>query len=133
MIGLAVQTEDQTKRVQDAADEAAFRNLGHAAARISKDAKESLVTAEGPSPAGSPPHTHQGAYLRRAVRYANDKEAQVAVIGPLASIVGESGAAHEFGEEFHDQQYPERSFMAPALEKNIDRLAADWQGTIGEA
>jgi len=132
MFGMSVQIEDQTKRVKDAADQATFRNLGHGAARISKDVKESLVTAEGPSPAGSPPHTHKGAYLRRAVRYANDKEAQSAVTGPLASIVGEAGAAHEFGEEFHGQDYPERPFMAPALDKNVDRLAPDWQGTIGE-
>ena len=130
MIGLTVTIEDQTKRVAEAAQRATFRNLGHAAARISKDVKESLVTAEGPSEPGQPPHTHQGAYLRRAVRYAADKES--AVIGPMASIVGEAGAAHEFGGEFHDQEFPERPFVAPALEKNEDRLAPDWQGSIGE-
>ena len=83
MIGVEVKTEDQTKRVTDAAERAAFRNFGHAAARISKDAKESLVTAEGPSPPGTPPHTHQGAFLRRAIRFDATKED--AVIGPMAS------------------------------------------------
>ena len=130
MIGAEVKVENHTQRVTDALERAAFRNFGHAAARISKDAKESLVTAEGPSPAGSPPHTHQGAHLRRAVRYDATKED--AVIGPLESIVGESGAAHELGETFHGFTFDERPFMAPALEKNLDRFNQDWADSIGE-
>ena len=130
MIGVEVKTEDQTKRVTGAVERAAFRNFGHAAARISKDAKASLITAEGPSEPGTPPHTHQGAFLRRAVRFDATKED--AVIGPTASVVGESGRAHELGEEFRGQVFDERSFMQPALEKNLDRFAADWEGSIGE-
>ena len=132
MFGLTVQIEDQTKRVVDAAERTTFRNLGHAAARISKDAKALLVTAEGPSDPGEPPHTHKGAFLRRAVRFHNDKKAQSAVIGPVASIVGEAGRAHELGEEFHGQDFDERPFMAPALEKNEDRFAHDWVGSLAE-
>ena len=132
MFRLTVQIEDNTRRVSGAAERATFRNLGHAAARISKDVKASLVTADGASPEGSPPHTHQGAYLRRAIRYDHDRKAQSALIGPLASSVGEAGAAHEFGQEFHGQDYPERSFMAPALQANEDRFAQEWQGAIGE-
>lgn len=127
---MTAQIEDTTLRVTDAAERATFRNLGHAAARISKDAKASLVTALGPSDPGEPPHTHQGAFLRRAVRYAADKEE--AVIGPQASIVGESGRAHELGEDFHGQAFPERPFMGPALEANEDRFASDFAGSIGE-
>jgi hypothetical protein len=130
MIGAEVKTENQMRRVADALERAAFRNFGHAAARLSKDAKESLVTAPGPSEAGTPPHTHKGAFLRRAVRYDATKED--AVIGPMGSIVGESGRAHELGEDFHGQLFDERSFMEPALEKNLDRFAADWAGSIGE-
>jgi hypothetical protein len=130
MIGFEVKTEDHTQRVLDATDRAAFRNFGHAAARLSKDAKESLVTAEGPSPAGQPPHTHKGAHLRRAVRYDATKED--AVIGPMASIVDEAGAAHELGGEFHGQIFDERPFMEPALEKNLDRFHSDWTGSIGD-
>lgn len=130
MIGMMVKTEGMTKRVADAAEKAAFRNFGHAAARISKDAKASLVTAIGPSSPGTPPHTHRGAYLRRAVRFAADKEG--AVIGPMASIVGQAGEAHEFGGGFRGQDYPERPFMGPALAKNLGRFAGDWAGTIGE-
>ena len=132
MVGLTVQFEDRTKRVEYAAERATFRNLGHAAASISKTAKASLVTAEGPSRPGSPPHTHRGAHLRRAIRFDHNRKEQSAVIGPVASIVGEAGAAHEFGEQFHGQEYPERPFMGPALEANQDRFASDWEGSIGE-
>lgn len=130
MIGLKVTTTDTTKAVADATEKAAFRNFGHAAARISKDAKASIEQAAGPSPAGSPPHTHKGKFLSRAIRYDANKVS--AVIGPRESIVGEVGAAHEFGDEHHGQDFPERPFMGPALDKNLDRFASDWAGSIGE-
>ena len=82
------------------------------------------------APAGQPPHTHKGAQLRRAVRYDATKED--AVIGPMASIVDEAGAAHELGGEFHGQIFDERPFMEPALEKNLDRFHSDWGGSIGD-
>ena len=130
MIGASVIIEDHTKRVAEAAERAAFRNFRHAGAVLSKDMKASLVTADGPSPEGEPPHTHRGAYLRRAVRFDADKNS--AVIGPMASIVGDAGAAHEFGENFRGHDYPERSFAGPALERNQDRFASEWEGRIGE-
>lgn len=130
MIGLKVKTVDSMKRVAAAADKAAFRNFAHAAASISKDVKSTLDTAEGPSSPGSPPHTHKGAYLRRAVRFASDKEG--AVIGPMESIVGEAGAVHEFGGEFRGGDFPERPYMAPALERAVPRFAGEWHGSIGE-
>ena len=130
MIGLTVQIDDRMQSVVSAAEEAAFRNFGHGAARISKDAKASLEKADGPSEPGEPPHTHQGAFLRRGVRYAADKES--AVIGPMASIVGESGSAHELGGEYRGQLFPLRPFMRPALEKNLSRFQSDWAGSIGE-
>lgn len=130
MIGVNVKVEDQTKKVVAAGEKAAYRNLRHAAASISKDMKASLETAPGPSAPGEAPHTHKGAYLRRAVRYFADQES--AVIGPMASIVGEAGAAHEHGEEFHGTDYPDRPFAGPALERNEGRLLDDWRGTIGE-
>jgi hypothetical protein len=66
------------------------------------------------------------------IRFDNDRQAQDALIGPMASLVGEAGRAHELGEEFRGHEYPERPFMAPALEKNLDRFAGDWAGSIGE-
>ena len=131
MIGLEVKTEDHTHRVVDATERATFRNLGHAAGRIRRDAIESIVVAEGASEPGTPPHTRRR-QLNRAITFDNDRALQEAVIGPRASVVGEAGAAHEFGEEFKGIDYDERAYMGPALEKNVDRFAGDWAGSIGE-
>src|SRR5262245_60051243 len=131
MFGLTIQLVDQTARVQDAAAKANFRNLGHAAASIRKTAIESIVVAEGPSDPGTPPHTRRR-QLKRAIKYDVDKAAESALIGPEASIVGEAGAAHEFGGQFRGEEYPERPFMEPALETNVDRFASEWSGSIGE-
>lgn len=130
MIGVSVQTTVKPQVVEKAAERAAFKNFGHAAARISKDAKATLLKAEGPSEPGTPPHTHRGAFLRRAVRFAADKKG--AVIGPRESIVGEAGSAHEHGGDYKGQDFPQRPFMFPALEKNMDRFAQEWAGSIGE-
>lgn len=129
MFGISFKVVDETKRVQQAADKAAFRNFSHAAASISKDVKSTLVKASGPSMPGEPPHTHRGTYLKRAVRYAADKAG--AIIGTLFSVVGEAGATHEFGEERGGVDFPERPFMGPALERAIPRFAGEWQGSIG--
>lgn len=132
MFKLAATTTNDMQRVAKAAERAQFKNLGHAAARISKDAKASILTDQDPSSPGSPPHTKAAAghNLRGAIRFDYNKED--AVIGPLASFVGEAGRAHEMGGEFHGQEYPERPFMLPALEQNVDRFAADWKGSITE-
>lgn len=128
MIGFKFTTEMNTQAVKAAKDKGAFRSFSHGAASISKDAKSSLETAAGPSNAGEPPHTHKGALLRRAVRYAADKTG--AVIGPVASMVGLAGEAHEFGKEFRGTDYPERPFMEPALERAAPRIADSWRGSI---
>ena len=130
MLGLTVKIEDKTGNVEKAADKAAFRNFGHAAASISKSAKQSIETSPEPSAPGQPPHTRKGGPIRRAIRYAADKEG--AVIGPMASVVGEAAAAHEKGGEFRGQRFPERPFMLPALERAIPRFAADWTGSVVE-
>ncbi len=130
MIGLDVKITMTTQRVEQATERAAFRNFGHAAARISKDAKASIETSDQPSEPGQPPHTRaaKGHNLRGAIRYVASK--QDAVIGPIASWVGESGEAHEFGVAFRGNTFEERPFMQPALQRNLDRFAADWAGSI---
>lgn len=132
MIGATTQVQTNHRKVTKAVKTAAFKNLGHAAARIAKDAKESVVRAEGPSEPGTPPHTHRGKFLSRAIRFDNDREAKDAVIGPRESIVGTAGSAHEHGGEYKGATFPERKFMFPAMERNLDRFAGDWAGSVGE-
>ena len=131
MISFAIQIVDRLARVKAAADKAGYRNLGHAAASLRKTAVESIETSDEPSAPGEPPHTRRG-QLPRAIRFDVDRTNQEAVIGPRASVVGEAGAAHEFGEEFRGTDYDERPYMGPALDASLDRFAADWKGTIGD-
>jgi len=129
MFCMKVKTEDRTKRVKVAADKAAFRSFSHAAASIRKDAVASIEVSPDPSSPGDPPHTRRR-LLPRAVRFAVDK--QGAVIGPTASIAGQVGGTHEFGGQYKGEQYPERRFMFPALERALPRFAGQWKGSIGE-
>jgi len=129
MFALKFSFTDNTPELKKKADDAAYRNFGHAAASIAKGAKESIKTATGPSAPGQPPHTHKGAFLRRAIRYAADKTG--AVIGPMASVVADVGTALEFGGHYKRQDYPPRPFMFPALERGAPRFASDWEGSIG--
>lgn len=140
MIGTEFKFEDRTKRVDTATEKASFRNFSHAAAAIRKDAVESIKNEAGPSDPGTPPHTHTGGItkkgkvrkgnLQRAITYDADKGS--AVIGPRESVVGLAGRAHELGEELHGDEYPERSYMEPALDLNMGRFASEWAGSIGE-
>lgn len=129
---IQIETKVEMARVVKAVEKTAFRSFAHAAASIAKDAKASLEKApEGePSEPGKPPHTHKGAYLRRAIRFASDKEG--AVIGPMASVVGEElGPTHELGAPRGGVDFPERPFMVPALERAIPRFAGEWKGALG--
>jgi len=142
MFGLSVRIEDYTQKVVQAAEKASFRNIPHAAAAIRKTAVESIVSAEGPSAPGSPPHTHTAKVtksgkqrkgeLQRAIVYDYDRNSQSAVIGPRESVVGPSGAAHEFGGASRGETYPERPFMGPALQSNLSRFTSEFQGSISE-
>lgn len=120
---------DHTRQVLAAAERAARRTFARAAYRIMRDAKASIERSADPSSPGDPPHTRRG-QLRRAIRYDATKDG--AVIGPLASMVGDAGAAHEFGGEFRREQFPARPFMGPALERELDNFAGEFAGSIGE-
>lgn len=133
---------DNFNKVADAAEKAIFRNVGHAAATVRKEAIDSIEPAEGPSEPGTPPHTHTSGVtrkgklrrgdLQRAIVFAQIPEENAAIVGPRFSVVGESGAAHEFGGEYLGQDYPERPFMGPTLENNIDRFGGSFVASIGQ-
>ncbi len=129
MITVAVKVQSFVDRVEKAQDKAAFRNYKHAAASIRKDMAGSIEQAEGPSPAGTPPHTHRRRFLARAIRFFADEHG--ALIGPMHSIVGEAGAAHEFGGEYKGQTFDKREFAGPALERGTERFAGSWAGSVG--
>lgn len=132
MMEIEVITEDNTAAVVQAADKAAFQNLRHAGLSIGRLAKDSIVQSIRPSAPGKPPATRGRGRksLKSAIFATSDGDS--AIIGPRFSYVGDSGAAHEFGQPRGATQFDERSFMGPALAASLPRFASDWQGSIGE-
>lgn len=146
MMSLTARIEDNTRRVEQAAEQAAFKNFGHAAAKIRKEAMASIKNAPSkrrakrrkgkvvrrathePSPPGSPPYTQRG-QARRAITYHADKTG--AVIGPRKSVVGTSMMAHEFGGKYKGGRFPQRPTMGPTLRKHASAFARQWAGSIG--
>jgi hypothetical protein len=129
MIGVSVKVEDKFADVKKAADRATFENLGHAAAVIRKDAIATVTRSRRASAPGEPVHTRRG-LARRAILYAMDGP-YTAVVGPVASVIGQAMAVHEFGGRRGKGTYPKRPTMGPALDRNLDRFASQWRGTIG--
>jgi len=141
MFGLSVQIKDEIDRVRQRAKDAGRKSFARTAFLIRKSAIESIVSAQGPSAPGSPPHTHsrtrvtkkgktieRGNRLRKAILYKADK--QGAVIGPSSRIFGKAGKAHEFGGEFRGESFDKRPFMSPALKKNLDVFARSWSNSV---
>jgi hypothetical protein len=129
MFGFKVKSYFHPKRVKNAAKKASFRNLGHAGAAIRLTARRSIRRSKKPSSSGQPPHTRKG-QLKRALRYAVDKDKGSVIIGPTYTMVGRSGMAHEFGGKFRGQKYPQRRFMGPALAKNQSKIPKLWANSV---
>jgi hypothetical protein len=128
---IAIDVADETARVVEAAQKAGFKNYAHAGASIRKSARGRIHKDTKPSEPGEPPHTagRGGHNLPGSIVF--DFTAEDVEVGPRFSIVGEAGAAHELGGEFHDQQFDERPYMLPSLLENIPRFAESWQASIG--
>ncbi len=126
-VSFKVRTEQNFGAVKTAAEKAAFRNLGHAAASISRDAKSTIEKSTEASQPGRPPHSRRGK-LKRGIRFAYDKAS--AIIGPMFSAVGTSVEAHEFGRAYKGDKFPERPFMGPALQRAIPRFAQGWKSSV---
>lgn len=129
MVRAKVKTRFDGKKVTAAAARANITNLGHAGAAIRLAARHSIRKAKGPSAPGTPPHTRRGR-IRNAIKYALTPGKQSVVVGPDYEVAGDSGAAHEFGGRFRNEDYDKRPFMGPALEKVKDRLPPMWAGSV---
>jgi hypothetical protein len=131
MIEMIATVQDHFESVLKAAEKARVRSLNHAAGSLRKRAIASITPSREAAPPGHPPHTRRGLF-RRAIRYYVDPHGEFAVIGPDASVAGESGQAHEFGGTFRQREYPQRPFMRPAMEATLEKFGAEWAGAIGE-
>lgn len=131
MIDAKTKTEWDERRLREEIDRTTFRSIRSAAFAISRTAKASIEKSDKPSDPGSPPATRgRGGHNLRGAIFV-DADTDSAVIGPRASIVGDVGAAHEFGGTYKGDKFDERSFMGPALEANLDRFARGWSGQVG--
>lgn len=129
MIGFDFQFIDTTQLVVDRANDASFKNVGHALASIRKDAQASIEISPLPSRRGTPPHSRDGR-LARAIVFDVNKETQEGIVGPRHSVVGLAGHAHEFADTLGDEKFDERAFMAPALDRNIPRFGESFAGSF---
>lgn len=130
MIETRVKTIDETSRVKKAADKAAYRNLGHAAASLRKTARSLIVRSDRPAQPGEPVHTRRGR-IPNAILFYTEPTKQYAIIGPAASRAGPVAGAHEHGGEYRGGHFEPRPFMGPALEQTTERFARDWSASIG--
>lgn len=145
MFTLSVQVADNTRAVEQAAERAAYRNFGHAAASIRKHAQASIKPASKvqgrskrgqftakksykASPPGTPPYTRGRQRLKKGILYKADRFG--AIIGPSRRIAGESGFPHEFGASYKGQKFKSRPFMGPALMANVTRFAGSWRNSV---
>jgi len=129
MIGARGKVQDDFAKVVRAAKRAVIETLGHAGGYIRKVAQHSIRRSPKPSAPGTPPHTRRG-QIRRAIRYAVEKDKQSVVIGPDVDVVGTSGMAHEFGGKYKRQRYPKRPYMGPALKETEPQLPDMWKDSV---
>ena len=143
---------DNSRAVVRAAENSGFKSLKHAAFSIAKSARESMVRARGPSPAGQPPHRHRGR-LARAVRVG--EEGGEYVVGasyagmqagdypPWMAHMHEKGGTFgvnartgltkltKTGKRRKAAVYPARPFMLPALQRAVARFNESFGGGAG--
>lgn len=130
-VSAEVRVQMREERLRKAMERARDGNLRAAAYLISQLAKKRIVKSRVASRPGKPPHSRRGA-MRNAIRYEVAEDKYSAVIGPIPSIVGTSGQAHEFGGRYMGNTYPERPFMGPAMEEAIPQIGPKFRGTVGE-
>ena len=131
MFSLTVKKTTSTDRIRDTAQKATFKNVGQAAANIRNAARWSIKRSDAPSAAGEPVHSKTGR-AKTAVLFAAEKDS--AVIGFAASIIGTGMQGWEMGGRVSGRKetFQKRPVMWPALQRNLGRFAADWEGGIGD-
>lgn len=129
MLGMKVDVQVDTKPVEEAAEKAAYKNLGHMAASIRKETIRAIKKSKKPAAEGQPVHTRAG-LAKRAVLYHVDPDGREAIVGFSADVVGEAMAAHEHGGQYRGTDYPARPTIGPAFEAALPRMGPEWEGAI---
>lgn len=125
MIGFKIKTFWRPAPLFQAVERANRRFLFKAGAAVRTVAMKSIRRSKRPSRAGQPPRTRKGR-ICRAIVFAVDLDRQSVVIGPMASRVGQSAKAHEYGGKYKKQTFPARPFMGPARKRVEPHTANIW-------
>ena len=127
MVAVAVKVVNHTKRVIAAVDRAQPEVLADMASIVVENVQDLFIRSPDPSRPGSSPHTREGALPASVDQAVGTDDV---IIGPVASEVGQVGAAHEFGIQYKGQDYDKREFMGPGLDLSTDRIAQEWYRAI---
>lgn len=131
MFGLSASTSQSFGKIEKAKDKAVYRSIRHAAFSIRKSIRESIKKSAEPSDPGQPVATRgKRGNVKNSIFVAAEDDN--AIIGPRFSFVGDAMEAHEFGKRRGVNKYQARPTSGPGLEKNTDRFADSFAGSIGE-
>jgi hypothetical protein len=131
MFGLSASTSERFNAVEKAKDRAVYKNIRQAAFSIRKSIRESIKKSPEPAAPGQPVATRgRRGNVKNSIFVAAEDD--TAIIGPRFSFVGDAMEAHEFGKRRGDQKYDARPTSGPGLERNTDRFADSFAGSIGE-
>ena len=130
------------RKVKRAVDRGNFESLTRAGAYVRGVAQRSIKQDAEYAPPGHPPHTRRGK-LRESIFFAVEQRQVNAVIGPVATRLGQIGRIHEHGGRYRVRKkaskkgpafgtYPKRPFMKPALDIARPRLPSLWAGSVHE-
>jgi hypothetical protein len=131
-VGMTAKVIWDLEQLRKGKDVGTFKSLEHAAAKIRKiaiDQIEKYPRGIASTP-GHPIHTHRHD-VPRCILYALDNsKKKYAIIGTDFNTIGLVGEPHEHGGMFRGRMYPERPFMAPALEKVRPELSKFFANSI---
>jgi len=114
---------ERIAKAMERARKGSLRSVGYLVSTI---AKGNIRRSRKASRPGEPPSTRRG-LLRRAIRYQVADDRRSVVIGPMYSMVGTAGEAHEHGGRYKGQTYPERPIMGPALEEARPKIGPTYK------
>ena len=126
---------DEGERVAKAIRRAGYFALCKLGFKVRAEAKSEIEEEKGPSPAGSPPHTHkhvttksgkegkQG-LLPASILYAIEKDPARVIIGPSVNVVGTVAppSSTRGRRNTRAASIPRRPFMGPALAEEEGQL-----------
>ena len=122
---LKQKTQFDTEKIKRKVRKANIESLSGTGAYIRRVARNKIIQSPNSAPVGSAPHSRRG-QLKKSLLFGVDRQRNSVVIGPAASLIGQSMVAHEYGKE----RYPRRPLMGPSLQQSRSRLPAMWADSV---